>query len=86
MHSTIHRFHSHSSIPSVPFHFSEDTPIRILVGHDDSDVISRLTSGPQAIPDNMLVNGTVEMHLAHAEEKKVESVELEFSGHVKTYV
>ena len=34
----------------------------------------------------MLMNGTVEMHLAHVEEKQVESVELEFSGHVKTYV
>ena len=86
MHGPIYQFHSHSSASSAPFHFSAETPIRILVGHDNSGVISQIAPEPQPAPHNMLVNGTVEMHLAHAEEKKVESVELEFSGHVKTYV
>lgn len=64
------------------FQFSADTPIRIVAGPDDSGLI--LAS--EAQPNELVVNGVVEIHLGFAQEKKIESLNLAFTGRVKMYV
>lgn len=39
-----------------------------------------------AQPDNLVVNGAVELHLGFAQERKIEVLNLAFTGQIKTWV
>jgi hypothetical protein len=69
------------SYPGPPVEFTKDRPLRLIVGPNDSGICA--TSGSQP---ELAVVGTVELHLAFAQEKQIERVTLTFGSWVLTYV
>jgi hypothetical protein len=67
--------------PGPPVEFSKERPLRLLVGLNDSGLCATSESQP-----NFAVQGTVELHLAFAQEKQIERVTLAFRGAVLTCV
>lgn len=69
------------SYPGPPVEFTKDKPLRLIVGPDDSGICAISESQPE-----LVVGGTVELHLAYAQEKQIERVSLTFTSTVFTYV
>jgi hypothetical protein len=69
------------SYPGPPVDFTKDRPLRLIVGLNDSGICATSESQPE-----LVVDGTVELHLAFAQEKQIERVTLTFSSWVLTCV
>ena len=67
--------------PGPPDEFTKDRPLRLIVGPSDSGVCATSQSQPK-----LAVTGTVELHLAFAQEKHIGCVSLTFSNAVSTCV
>lgn len=69
------------SYPGPPVEFTRDRPLRLIVGPNDSGICVTSESQPE-----LAVDGTVELHLAFAQEKQIERVTLTFSSCVLTRI
>lgn len=69
------------SYPGPPVEFTKDRPLRLIVGPNDSGICAISDSQPE-----FAVVGTVELHLAFAQEQQIERVTLTFAGSVFTCV
>jgi hypothetical protein len=67
--------------PGPPDEFTKHRPLRLIVGPNDSGVCATSESQPK-----LAVTGTVELHLAFAQEKQIECVRLTFINAVSTCV
>jgi hypothetical protein len=67
--------------PGPPLEFTKDKPLRLIVGPNDSGICAISESQPE-----LVVSGTVELHLAFAQEKQIQRVSLVFRSGVFTCV
>jgi hypothetical protein len=67
------------SYPGPPIEFTRDKPLRLTVGPNDSGICAISESRPE-----LVIDGTVELHLGFAQEKHIERVTLAFRSAVYT--